>query len=314
MDINILLALQQLREGPGGCLAEFFSKMTWFGEMNVVLVIMALIYWCADKDTGTYLLMGWNGNRIVNGVLKVAVCAYRPWIRDARIAPYPAALQTATGYSFPSGHSMNAASLFGGMAVRKGIKTGFRVLLWIMLGLVAFSRIYFGVHTPQDILVGSAAGVLVMFLTGKLMVWLESHPDKDILIAVIGIAIAIASAVFSALKPYPADFDANGKLLVDGLKMANDTFKAVGWISAFFVGWVLERRFVRFTTESTMQQRFYRLTGGLLGHYIISLIINPLIKTAAAGFAGTVITCFIQMFYVVFLFPAIIMAVHKKGE
>ena len=185
MDINILLALQQLREGPGGCLAEFFSKMTWFGEMNVVLVIMALIYWCADKDTGTYLLMGWNGNRIVNGVLKVAVCAYRPWIRDARIAPYPAALQTATGYSFPSGHSMNAASLFGGMAVRKGIKTGFRALLWIMLGLVAFSRIYFGVHTPQDILVGSAAGVLVMFLTGKLMVWLESHPDKDILIAVI---------------------------------------------------------------------------------------------------------------------------------
>ena len=281
MDIDILLALQQLREGPGGCLAEFFSKMTWFGEMNVVLVIMALIYWCADKDTGTYLLMGWNGNRIVNGVLKVAVCAYRPWIRDARIAPYPAALQTATGYSFPSGHSMNAASLFGGMAVRKGIKTGFRVLLWIMLGLVAFSRIYFGVHTPQDILVGSAAGVL---------------------------------AVFSALKPYPADFDANGKLLVDGLKMANDTFKAVGWISAFFVGWVLERRFVRFTTESTMQQRFYRLTGGLLGYYIISLIINPLIKTAAAGFAGTVITCFIQMFYVVFLFPAIIMAVHKKGE
>lgn len=153
-----------------------------------------------------------------------------------------------------------------------------------------------------------------MFLTGKLMVWLESHPDKDILIAVIGIAIAIASAVFSALKPYPADFDANGKLLVDGLKMANDTFKAVGWISAFFVGWVLERRFVRFTTESTMQQRFYRLTGGLLGYYIISLIINPLIKTAAAGFAGTVITCFIQMFYVVFLFPVIIMAVHKKGE
>jgi hypothetical protein len=63
-----------------------------------------------------------------------------------------------------------------------------------------------------------------------------------------------------------------------------------------------------------MQQRFYRLTGGLLGYYIISLIINPLIKTAAAGFAGTVITCFIQMFYVVFLFPAIIMAVHRKGE
>ena len=311
MDIDILLALQQLREGPGGCLAEFFSKMTWFGEMNVVLVIMALIYWCADKDTGTYLLMGWNGNRIVNGVLKVAVCAYRPWIRDARIAPYPAALQTATGYSFPSGHSMNAASLFGGMAVRKGIKTGFRVLLWIMLGLVAFSRIYFGVHTPQDILVGSAAGVLVMFLTGKLMVWFESHPDKDILIAVIGIAIAIASAVFSALKPYPADFDANGKLLVDGLKMANDTFKAVGWISAFFVGWVLERRFVGFTTDAPLMKRVTRLAVGLFLFYIVSLILVPQLKAWIPGPAGTTISCFVQMFYIAFLFPLLIRRMEK---
>lgn len=142
---------------------------------------------------------------------------------------------------------------------------------------------------PQDILVGSAAGVLVMFLTGKLIMWLESHPDKDIPVAVIGIAITVAAAVFSAVKPYPADFDANGNLLVDGLKMANDTFKGVGWMTAFFVGWVLERRFVRFTTEGSMQQRFFRLTGGLLGYYIVSLIINPMIKTAAAGFAGTVV-------------------------
>jgi hypothetical protein len=209
---------------------------------------------------------------------------------------------------------MNAASLFGGMAIRKGIKTGFRVLLWTILGLVAFSRIFFGVHTPQDILAGSAAGVLVMFLSGKLMVWLESHPEKDIPVAVIGIAITVAAAVFSAVKPYPADLDANGNLLVDGLKMANDTFKGVGWTTAFLAGWVLERRFVRFTTDGTMQQRFFRLTGGLLGYYIVSLIINPMIKTAAAGFAGTVITCFFQMFYIVFLFPVIITAVQKNGE
>ena len=312
MDINILLGLQSFREGPGAVFTQFLSKMTWFGEMNVVLVIVALLYWCISKDLGTYLLMGWSGNRIVNGVLKVLVCAYRPWIRDPRIIPDADALKTATGYSFPSGHTMNAGSLFGGMAIRKGIRTGFRVLLWVCLGLVAFSRIFLTVHTPQDILVGTAASILVMFLTGKLMQWVEAHPEKDILIAVIGIAISIAAAVFSFVKPYPADLDAEGKVLVDGLKMANDTFKAVGWMGAFMLGWVLERRFVHFTTEITMQERFYRLTGGLFGYYIISLIINPIIKNAVSGFAGTVITCFIQMFYIAFLFPVMINAVHKR--
>lgn len=314
MDINILLMLQSFRNGPGAVFTEFLSKMTWFGEMNVVLIMLGLIYWCVSREIGTYLLMGWSGNRIVNGILKVSVCAYRPWIRDARILPETNALQTATGYSFPSGHSMNGASLFGGLAIKREIRTGFRVLLWIILGLIAFSRIFLGVHTPQDILVGAGAGVLVMFLTGKLLLWLEVHPDKDITIAVIGILIAVAAAIFSAVKPYPAEYDAAGKLLVDGLKMANDTFKGVGWFGAFLLGWLLERRFVRFTTEVTMQQRFFRLTGGLLGYYVISLIINPVIKAAVAGFTGTVITCFLQMFYITFLFPAVIKLAERGKE
>ncbi len=314
MDIDILLALQSFREGAGSCLTDFISKMTWYGEMNTVLVIIALIYWCISKETGIYLLMGWSWNRVVNGVLKVTVCAYRPWIRDDRIIPDTAAMTTATGYSFPSGHSMNGASLFGGMAIRRGTAVGLRVLCWIMLVLIAFSRNFLGVHTPQDILVGSVVGVLVMFLTGKLLTWIEAHPDKDITVAVIAILISAAAAAYSALKPYPVDYDAAGNILVDGLKMANDTFKGIGWLSAFFVGWILERRYVRFTTEVSMQQRFIRLTGGMLGYYVISLIINPPIKTAVAGFAGTVITCFLQMFYITFLFPCIITAVQKRGE
>ena len=49
MDIVFLLVLQAFREGVGGCLTAFFSKMTWFGEMDVVLIIMGLIYWCVSK-------------------------------------------------------------------------------------------------------------------------------------------------------------------------------------------------------------------------------------------------------------------------
>ena len=133
MDIDILLLLQEFRNGVGACLMRFMSQMTFLGEMNTVLVIMAIIYWCVSKDYGRYFLMGWNGNRIVNGLLKVTACAYRPWIRDARIIPDSEAIVTATGYSFPSGHTMNAASLFGGVKNYPKSSVSYSVLFLCLL-------------------------------------------------------------------------------------------------------------------------------------------------------------------------------------
>ena len=114
MDIEYLLLLQKFREGSGQILTDFLSRMTWWGEMNTTLVLLAVIYWCVSREYGAYLMMGWSGNRVVNGALKITACVYRPWIRDARVIPDAAAKVTATGYSFPSGHTMNAATVFGG--------------------------------------------------------------------------------------------------------------------------------------------------------------------------------------------------------
>ncbi|MBR0032633.1 MAG: phosphatase PAP2 family protein [Treponema sp.] len=303
MDINILLLLQEFRNGAGSCLANFMSKMSFIGEMNTVLIIMALVYWCVNKELGKYLLMGWSGNRIVNGLLKVTACVYRPWIRDVRIVPNSDALTAATGYSFPSGHSMNAASLYGGGAIRKELSKALRLVLGLIVAFIAFSRIFLGVHTPQDILVGVGVGLLVMWLTAKLLAWVENHPGKDILVMCASIAVAVAVAIFAALKSYPMDYDANGKLLVDGAKMANDTYKGVGWCIGFFVGWVLERRYIGFSTDVPMAVRMTRLTTGLLSYYAVSLILIPLLKSGISGQAGTIVTCFIQMFYVTFVFP-----------
>ena len=219
MDINILLALQDFRNGIGAFLASFLSKMTWLGELNTAIIIMTVIYWCVSKDIGIYFLMGWSGNRLVNGMLKVTACAYRPWIRDARVVPYGDSITTATGYSFPSGHTMNAATIYGGGAIRKDLPRILRIVLGLLVLLVAFSRNYLGVHTPQDVLVGIVAGTLVMVMTMKLMQWLEVHPEKDLLVAGIGTGLAILVAIYAAVKPYPVDTDAAGKVLVEGAKI-----------------------------------------------------------------------------------------------
>ena len=303
MDIDILLALQEFRNGAGSFLTEFFSKMTFLGEINTAIVIMAILYWSVSKELGSYLLMGWSGNRLANGVMKVTACTYRPWIRDSRVLPYGNSINTATGYSFPSGHIMNASTVFGGIAVRKDYPRALRIVLGLVMAFVAFSRVYLGVHTPQDVLVGAAVGTLVMWLTLRLMRWVEAHPGKDWLVVCIGVGLGAAVALYAALKPYPADYDAEGKLIVDGAKMANDTFKGVGYCVAFLTGWILERRFVGFSTEVPVQQKLMRAVIGLLGYYAVSLILAPLLKAWISGPAGTFISCFIQMFYVAFLFP-----------
>lgn len=312
MDIRYLLMLQEFRNGPGAFLAAFFAKMTFLGELTTALFIMSAIYWCIDKELGTYLLMGFSGNRLVNGVLKVTVCAYRPWIRDPAIVPHGDAITTATGYSFPSGHTMNAATVFGGGAVRKDFPAKLRVMLGLMVVLVAFSRNFLGVHTPQDVLVGMIAGTLVMYLTYRLMTWLGDHPEKSTLVCVIGLVLAAAVALYAGLKSYPQDYDSAGKLIVDGAKMANDTFKGVGWCSAFLVGWILERRFIRFSTDIPLTAKLTRLTYGLISYYAVSLILVPLIKDWIGGPVGTLVSCFLQMFYISFCFPLAIKYLGKQ--
>lgn len=306
MDINILLVLQDFRNGIGSVLTGFMTKMSLIGEMEVVLVIIALIYWCVSKNYGTYFLMGWSGNRVVNGMLKVTACVYRPWIRDVRVVSDSAAQAAATGYSFPSGHSMNAASLYGGGAIRKELPRILRVCLVIIFVLIAFSRNFLGVHTPQDILIGSGAGLLVMWFTMKLMEWIEVDPKKDIPVMCVGIAISIAVALFAAFKSYPVDYDEAGKLLVDGAKMAKDTYKGVGWCIGFFVGWVLERRYVDFSTEIPIITRMTRLVTGLLSYYAVTLILKEILNKCIPGIIATILITFIQTFYVTFVFPCCI--------
>ena len=303
MDINVLLGLQDFRNGAGSFLAEFLKKMTFLGEINTTLAILAILYWCVHKELGTYLMMGWSGNRLVNGALKISFCAYRPWIRDLRVVPYGDSINTATGYSFPSGHTMNAGTLFGGTGVRKGTAPGLRILMFVLVALVAFSRIYLGVHTPQDVLVGAAASILVMWLTDRLMAWIAAHPDKDWIVACTGIGLSVLLAVYAAVKSYPADYNELGKLIVDGSKMANDTFKGVGWVIGFLTGWILERRFVGFSTEVSIPRKLTRCAAGILGFYAVTTILVPLIKEWLAGPSGTTVSSFLQMLYISFIFP-----------
>ena len=314
MDIDILLALQSFREGPGQFLHDFFMKMTFLTDKETSIVIVALIYWCVSKEYGQWLWFGWSINRLINGFLKVTACVYRPWIRDPRIIPDAEAKPGATGYSFPSGHATNASSIFGSGVLYGKFRPLLRITFALLIILVALSRTYLSVHTPQDVLVGLAVGLIVMYLSAKLILFMDDDPKVERIVVVAGIIISVTVALYAGLKSYPADYDADGKLLVDGVKMATDTYKAVGWCLAVLTGRLLEKRFVRFSTDVPLYDKIFRLVAGLISLYIVNLILCPFIKELFGKTVGTVLSSYILILYIVFLFPLIFVKLEGKRK
>ena len=168
MDIEYLLLLQKFREATNGILTPFLENLSLFA-VAWLFVIPTFIYWCTDKKAGLYTLFSYYAAIAANAAVKLTACVYRPWIRDARIVPAGDAIATATGYSFPSGHTSTAVPIYGGLAVTFGKKHREISAVCVILALLTmFSRNYLGVHTPQDVLVGCAIGCLSLFICAKI--------------------------------------------------------------------------------------------------------------------------------------------------
>ena len=108
MDIDYLLLLQDFRNGISNAITTFMEMISLFA-VTYLVIVPAIIYWCVDKRVGLYTVGSYAASVAVNAVIKLSCCIYRPWIRDSRVLPAGDAIVTATGYSFPSGHTMTAA-------------------------------------------------------------------------------------------------------------------------------------------------------------------------------------------------------------
>jgi membrane-associated phospholipid phosphatase len=98
---------------------------------------------------------------VVNQPMKMAGARIRP-DRDGIGVPQQRWVRMPSSTSFPSGHSASAAAF----AVAVGdVLPELRVPLRAAASVVAFSRVYTGVHYPGDVLVGASVGTVVGLLT-----------------------------------------------------------------------------------------------------------------------------------------------------
>jgi len=240
IDLQYLLWLQDLRNATGGIFNEVFNGLSKFA-VDIMPFLPYLIFWGLSRTWGYRFILTHSLGELVNGVVKLTVCAYRPWIRSDKIIPAGDSKTAATGYSFPSGHSQSAATTYGcTVAATWNRKRWVAVMCIVLIALTGFSRNFLGVHTPQDVIVGITEGVLMVLLVGRLMKWLDGDDKRTDLMTVVGVAVVAIALVYVTLKHYPEDV-VDGKLLVDPQKMMNDCFKACGAMVGVLAGSYVER-------------------------------------------------------------------------
>lgn len=257
MDISYLLLLQNFREATHNILTPFFWQLSEFAVGVVPIFAAAIFYWVFDKEAGGWLIWNVVLCHWLNGIMKLTACVYRPWIRDARIVPAGNSIHTATGYSFPSGHSMLAGANYGSAAVycwqRKKTRW-LSVVFGAALLLTMFARNYLGVHTPQDVLVGGAVSLCVVFATGRLYRWMQAGDGRrDVRVLWAGLAAAALSLLYITVKSYPMDY-VNGILLVNPEDMKPDVYNAIASLAAVAAGWYIEKRFIRFENPANKRR------------------------------------------------------------
>lgn len=250
--MDFLYLLEKIRL-PG--LNELMLLITHLGEETAFLAIGIIVFWCIDKYQGYYLMgVGLFGN-MANQFLKILCRVPRPWVRDPNFHALEKAIPEASGYSFPSGHSQTAVGTFGCIAATQKNKI-IRGVCFAFMILVPFSRMYVGVHTPADVLVGSAMALVMVFAFQPLML---GNGKKNIPWVFAGLTVlSIAYLLYIELYPFPADLDPHN---YESAMKNGYTF--IGCFIGLLIVWFADEKKLHFTNEAVWWAQILKAVLGL---------------------------------------------------
>lgn len=297
--LKIQHALQSIRNP---FLDTLMSLVTKLGEEIIIFGVICILFWCLNKDMAYGLGFTFFGSGILAQGMKVGFTVERPFVLDNTLKPVDSAIENATGYSFPSGHTQASGSLFGYIAFTVK-KTWARALLILAVLLVGFSRMYLGVHTVYDVCVSLIISLVIAFVItkfGKIMLDEKNAHAVAIALAAGSVLLCIFSLVMAAIGH--AEWS-----------QINDCFKSGGAGLGFALGYYLEKRYIRFNPKN-----------GSLPFHIIKLAIGigiafglkSGIKLISEGnLAIDLIRYFLTVLWVVAIYPYLFTKfLNRKGK
>jgi len=309
--MDLLYALQNIRETGPSWINTF---LVLFSEGNILAtpILAACMFWCGDKKKGRYIMTVFTFAFLLNGILKLTFCVYRPWILDARLYCAPEAVEEATGYSFPSAHCTMMASILGSIAYAYREKKWLTPFAIVVTAFMMFARMYLGCHTLLDVTVGVGLGLAFLFLLRPMLTRPYEEVGTGKITLLLLAVLALATALYTRFKGYPTDLAEDGSLLVDPYLMMQDTFAAIGVLIGVTVGNLLDIRCIRFPEADTGKKRLARgLIGGIGFALLYAVIMKKLMKPLDPNF-GKFMRYLVSILWVTAGFPAIIKA--SKGR
>jgi membrane-associated phospholipid phosphatase len=162
-------AFVQINQLPHRQLSDrFLTRLSWVMTSGAGWLLFLLLATLVDRRRG------WKATRAVAPALWLATATVehpiKKWFRRRR--PFVSLIEAIIvgrkpgSYSFPSGHS--AAAFAGALLLAREYPRRARGFFGLA-SLVAFSRIYLGVHYPGDVLSGSLLGMVLARIYSRVL-------------------------------------------------------------------------------------------------------------------------------------------------
>ena len=223
------------------------------GEQTFVIAVILYIFYNYDKKKGFGLFTSVLFAVLGMGILKAVVRAPRPFQVLESIDGKR--LETATGYSFPSGHTTTGAAFYTALALTFK-KRPVSILCAVMMALVGLRRLYLGVHWPIDVFAGLLLGVAISFVVSRYLNALYDDKNKRIRLSLWIGSLSFAAGAITAILLNTGTID----------EVAfTDLMKVFALGGGGYLGFALENKKVNFTVEEKRSKQIVRYVIGLVG-------------------------------------------------
>ena len=252
-EVNLIEWLQKNVGSFGQMIAKAWS---FIGGETITLLVLLVVLFCYKKEAGKRC-----------GFTMVAASMWFPMIKNIvmRVRPYMAhperieALAVVEadadpmdilqqGYSFPSGHSATAVSMYGSIAreIRKKWMWLLAVIIPLLIGL---SRFAVGVHYPTDVLAGWLVGLAAVAFSALL----EKKVKKEWVRSLILLAVSAPGIFWCTSRDY---------------------FTALGLLIGMVTVFPYEKKYVRFEDTRNVWAMILRV----LGAFTVYAVLNMALK------------------------------------